>query len=100
MKTRNMTKKGRGRGYPPSTDPFECPIQAWFWLEWDRDDESYPLGATSLISVPIGSMVMRISSPLSSVNESGGTIPVPVIRPDPHLIGGLEGTSGAGAYGE
>src|SRR6185437_10269206 len=41
------------------------------------------LQATSLTRVPIGSMVMRIWSPLASVKESGGTIPVPVIRKQP-----------------
>ena len=34
-------------------------------------------------SVPIGGMVMLISSPGRSVNESGGTMPVPVKRKQP-----------------
>ncbi len=38
---------------------------------------------TTFTSVPIGSIVMAISSPLCSVNESGGTMPVPVIRKQP-----------------
>ena len=38
---------------------------------------------TVLIKVPIGSMVMRISSPGCSVNSSGGTIPVPVSKKHP-----------------
>jgi hypothetical protein len=36
--------------------------------------------ATVLLKVPAGSIVIRISSPWASVNESGGTIPVPVMR--------------------
>ena len=36
-----------------------------------------------MISVPIGEMVMRISSPIFNVNESGGTMPVPVSRNAP-----------------
>jgi acyl-CoA reductase-like NAD-dependent aldehyde dehydrogenase len=38
---------------------------------------------TRLISVPIGSIVMRISSPAARVKESGGTTPVPVRRMHP-----------------
>ena len=38
---------------------------------------------TLFSSVPIGSMVMRILSPLASVKVLGGTIPVPVIRKQP-----------------
>ena len=36
-----------------------------------------------LTSVPTGSRVIRISSPAASVNASGGTMPVPVIRKQP-----------------
>ena len=38
---------------------------------------------TKLTSVPIGSMLMRISSPRASVKSSGGTIPVPVSKKHP-----------------
>ena len=36
--------------------------------------------ATVLVSVPMPSMVIATSSPLASVNASGGTMPVPVKR--------------------
>jgi hypothetical protein len=36
-----------------------------------------------LTKVPIGGIVMLISSPGFRVNESGGTIPVPVNRKQP-----------------
>lgn len=36
-----------------------------------------------LVRVPIGAMVMATSSPDASVNESGGTMPVPVMRKQP-----------------
>src|SRR5450755_2097062 len=36
------------------------------------------LHPTTLTSVPIGGIVMRMSSPSFRVNESGGTTPVPV----------------------
>src|SRR5579872_3534429 len=38
---------------------------------------------TTFANVPIGEIVMRISSPGCSVNESGGTTPVPVSRKHP-----------------
>ena len=40
-------------------------------------------GATVLMRVPMGAMVMWISSPACRVKESGGTIPVPVMRKQP-----------------
>ena len=39
--------------------------------------------ATWFTNVPISLIEMRISSPLCKVNESGGTIPVPVSRKHP-----------------
>lgn len=39
--------------------------------------------ATTFSRVPMGSMLIRIKSPLANVNESGGTMPVPVIRKAP-----------------
>src|SRR5258707_15891153 len=39
--------------------------------------------ATVFSRVPMGSIVMRTVSPLASVKELGGTIPVPVIRKQP-----------------
>jgi hypothetical protein len=38
---------------------------------------------TLFIKVPMGSIVIRISSPASSVKSSGGTMPVPVSRKQP-----------------
>jgi hypothetical protein len=42
--------------------------------------ERYP---TRFDKVPIGGIVMLIASPSRSVNESGGTMPVPVNRKQP-----------------
>lgn len=42
--------------------------------------EGHATGATVLRSVPMGAIVIEISSPPFSVKRSGGTIPVPVIR--------------------
>ena len=39
--------------------------------------------ATLFTSVPMASMLIRISSPLCKVKESGGTIPVPVNKKQP-----------------
>ncbi len=36
--------------------------------------------STTFAKVPMGAMVMRISSPLRRVKSLGGTMPVPVIR--------------------
>jgi len=41
---------------------------------------TYP---TTFTKVPIGGMVMRILSPCFSVNDSGGTTPVPVSKKHP-----------------
>src|SRR5262249_41727064 len=42
-----------------------------------------PTTTTLLISSPIGSILMRTSSPAASVKSSGGTIPAPLNRNTP-----------------
>ena len=44
---------------------------------------TFALHSIEFTNVPIVSIVIRTSSPLSSVNSFGGTIPVPVIRKQP-----------------
>jgi len=72
-----------GPDFTTKSSPRSCIIanltinrSCWF----DSGSDHQP---TTFTSVPIGSMVIRISSPWSNVNESGGTIPVPVKRKQP-----------------
>ena len=62
------------KGRAPPGAPARGPAEETFSLKMSRGH------ATELTRVPIGAMVMRISSLCCSVKLSGGTMPVPVIR--------------------